>query len=65
MGTIGDFGSFSFERSELMTAGEGGALIADHHRWGRYAYSLAYAGTTYGNQPGRYDEGASPDGTPA
>ena len=26
-GTLGDFGSFSFQRSKLMTAGEGGALL--------------------------------------
>ena len=60
VGTIGDFGSFSFEKSKLMTAGEGGMAITNHHNWGKYAYSLANAGALYGGQPGRYDGGSIP-----
>ena len=34
-GTLGDFGSFSFQRSKLMTGGEGGALLMhdEHYYW--------------------------------
>jgi len=35
VGTIGDFGSFSFQRSKLINAGEGGALLMqqEDHYW--------------------------------
>lgn len=32
LGAIGDWGSFSFQQSKIMTAGEGGCLIADNER---------------------------------
>jgi len=53
VGTFGDFGAFSFEKTKLMTAGEGGAIVTNHHAWGNYAYSFANASMAYGNQ-GRF-----------
>ncbi len=50
MGTIGDFGCFSFEESKTMTAGEGGMIITNNDHWGNYAYSFVNAGLKYGTK---------------
>lgn len=50
VGTIGDFGCFSFEQSKLMTAGEGGMVITNNDAWGRYVFSLCNARMAYGNR---------------
>lgn len=50
VGSFGSFGSFSFQESKLMTAGEGGALITNDSELHRRAW-------TYGNcgrAPGRH-----------
>lgn len=53
VGTFGDFGAFSFEKTKLMTSGEGGAVITNRHDWGNYAFSFANASMAYG-QKGRF-----------
>ncbi len=53
VGAIGDFGSFSFEQSKLMTAGEGGMVTTNNDAWGNYVNSLAHARMKYGND-GQY-----------
>ena len=52
VGSIGDFGCFSFESSKLMTAGEGGAVITNNERFGKKAFSLCNAGFQYANKAG-------------
>jgi dTDP-4-amino-4,6-dideoxygalactose transaminase len=39
-GTLGQFGCFSFEKSKLMTAGEGGMVITDDRHMGNIVYGL-------------------------
>ncbi len=39
-GTLGQFGCFSFERSKLMTAGEGGMVITNDRHLGEIVYGL-------------------------
>ena len=50
VGSIGDFGCFSFEASKLMTAGEGGAVITNNEQFGNDAFSLCNAGFKYANE---------------
>ena len=50
VGSIGDFGCFSFESSKLMTAGEGGAVTTNNEKFGNEAFSLCNAGFKYGNK---------------
>ena len=50
-GTIGDLGCFSFEKSKLMTAGEGGMIITSNGHWGNDAYRFVNAGMQYGALP--------------
>jgi len=47
VGTIGDFGTFSFVDSKLMASGEGGMVITNNDEWGNYAYSFTYASRRY------------------
>ena len=47
-GTIGHLACFSFERSKLMTAGEGGMIITDNAAWANDAYRFVNAGMEYG-----------------
>jgi len=47
VGSIGDFGAFSFEISKLMTAGEGGAIITDNPHYAEKVHSLINAGIDY------------------
>jgi dTDP-4-amino-4,6-dideoxygalactose transaminase len=48
VGSWGDFGSFSMQRSKLMTAGEGGALICNDEMLRDRAWSYADCGRTAG-----------------
>lgn len=48
VGSWGDFGSFSMQRSKLMTAGEGGALICNDETLRDRAWSYADCGRTAG-----------------
>lgn len=43
-GSLGDLGSFSFQSSKLMTAGEGGALVTDDERLHQRCLSLVNCG---------------------
>lgn len=47
-GTIGHLGCFSFEKSKLMTAGEGGMVITNDSSWGNGAYRFVNTGMGYG-----------------
>ncbi len=47
-GTIGHIACFSFERSKLLTAGEGGMIVTSNPAWGCAAYRFANAGMEYG-----------------
>jgi dTDP-4-amino-4,6-dideoxygalactose transaminase len=48
VGSWGDFGSFSMQRSKLMTAGEGGVLICNDEELRDRAWSYADCGRTKG-----------------
>ena len=48
VGSWGDFGSFSMQRSKLMTAGEGGALICNDEELRDRAWAYADCGRTKG-----------------
>jgi dTDP-4-amino-4,6-dideoxygalactose transaminase len=57
VGSWGDFGSFSMQRSKLMTAGEGGVLICNEEGLRDRAWSYADCGRTKGEwfyHHGRY-----------
>jgi len=43
-GCIGDFGSFSHQSSKILTAGEGGTLLANDERLARLAHSIIDCG---------------------
>ena len=47
-GTLGDYGSFSFQASKNLSAGEGGALVTNDER----LFELAYSLHTCGREPG-------------
>lgn len=47
VGSIGDFGSFSFQRSKTMTSGEGGALITNDTDLYRKIESMRMCGREY------------------
>lgn len=53
VGSIGDFGAFSFEISKLMTAGEGGIITTNDKYWAEKAYAFTHAGRIYG-ETGHY-----------
>ncbi|HEU4707565.1 MAG TPA: DegT/DnrJ/EryC1/StrS family aminotransferase [Solirubrobacterales bacterium] len=53
VGSFGSFGSFSFQEGKLITAGEGGALIADDEALRSTAWSYANCGRIEGRH--RYD----------
>jgi L-glutamine:2-deoxy-scyllo-inosose/3-amino-2,3-dideoxy-scyllo-inosose aminotransferase len=46
-GSIGDFGSFSFQSSKILTCGEGGALTTNDERLAERARSLVDCGRPY------------------
>jgi L-glutamine:2-deoxy-scyllo-inosose/3-amino-2,3-dideoxy-scyllo-inosose aminotransferase len=46
-GTLGDFGSFSFQRSKLMNSGEGGALLMQKKDWFLRTQSLRACGRAF------------------
>ena len=52
LGSYGDFGSFSFQVSKLMTAGEGGALITSDETLAARAHSVVDCGRQDGGLPG-------------
>ncbi len=47
VGSIGDFGSFSFQQSKVLTGGEGGMLITNDHALLRRAFSLLNCGRPF------------------
>jgi dTDP-4-amino-4,6-dideoxygalactose transaminase len=51
IGAIGDLGTFSFQASKLITAGEGGMIITDHDELERMARSVHDCGRL----PGEWD----------
>ena len=51
-GSLGDFGSFSFQSSKLMTSGEGGCITTSNHEYAQKCASLINCGR---KEPG-YDE---------
>ncbi|MGB9599337.1 MAG: DegT/DnrJ/EryC1/StrS family aminotransferase [Myxococcota bacterium] len=44
VGSIGDFGSFSFQTSKLMTAGEGGIILTSNKEYAERCHSLINCG---------------------
>lgn len=44
VGSVGDFGSFSFQTSKLMTAGEGGIVITSNEEYAEKLHSLVNCG---------------------
>ena len=49
-GAVGDFGSFSFQMSKLMTSGEGGALLTSNAKLYRRARSASTCGREVGGE---------------
>ena len=47
VGSIGDFGAFSFEISKLMTAGEGGMIVTNNENYAEKTHALINAGIDY------------------
>lgn len=57
-GTLGDAGTFSFQRSKVLTSGEGGAVVSSSREVAEVAFSLKHVGwnpdlITPGNRYGR------------
>jgi 3-amino-5-hydroxybenzoate synthase len=48
VGTIGDIGTFSFQASKLITAGEGGIIVTNNDELERRARSIHDCGRTLG-----------------
>jgi dTDP-4-amino-4,6-dideoxygalactose transaminase len=46
MGSLGDIGTFSFQSSKNITAGEGGMVVGDHKEYAEKAWSIANVGRT-------------------
>lgn len=46
IGSLGDIGTFSFQSSKNMTAGEGGMIVSEHKHYAEKAWSLVNVGRT-------------------
>lgn len=57
VGTVGDFGCFSFEATKLMTSGEGGMVITNNDEFAEYLYCFTHAGVQYANRGSGYPKG--------
>jgi dTDP-4-amino-4,6-dideoxygalactose transaminase len=59
VGSHGDFGTFSFQQSKLLTSGEGGAVLTNSRRRWLLAYSFKNCGRLWNNTEGEHVFGAN------
>ncbi len=59
VGSQGDFGTFSFQQSKLLTSGEGGAVVTNTRRRWLLAYSFKNCGRKWKGKQGEHVFGAN------
>ncbi len=61
LGSLGDFGSFSFQQSKTVSGGEGGAVITNDARLAQRAFRYKHIGYEFGASQGKASGGLPED----